>query len=192
MCAHLHGQTLNYSNLAAALGVSDNTIRNWLKLLAGAFAVRLLPPFSTNLGKRLVKAPKLYIRDSGILHALLSLESMEELHGHPAYGASWEGFALENVLAKLRPGVKASFYRDSNGSEIDLILEKGRKRLVIEFKAGTAPSITRPFLNAIKSLGSPKAIVVSRAADSYPIAKGVRAMPLRALLDSGEASEFLA
>lgn len=192
MCAHLHGQSLNYSNLAAAMGVSDNTIRNWLELLSGAFAVRLLPPFSNNLGKRLVKAPKLYIRDSGILHALLSVESMEELHGHPAYGASWEGFALENVLAKLRPGVKACYYRDSNGSEIDLILEKGRKILAVEFKAGTAPAITRPYLNAIEAMGSPKAFVVSRAAESYPIAKGVLAMPLSALLESDEASEFLA
>jgi predicted AAA+ superfamily ATPase len=192
MCAHLHGQSLNYSNLAAAMGVSDNTIRNWLELLSGAFAVRLLPPFTANFGKRLVKAPKLYIRDSGILHALLSLESMEELHGHPAYGASWEGFALENILAKLRPGVKASYYRDSNGSEIDLILEKGRKILAVEFKAGTAPTIARPFLNAIDALGNPKAIVVSRAVESYPIAKGVLAMPVSALLESDEASEFLA
>jgi predicted AAA+ superfamily ATPase len=192
MCAHLHGQSLNYSNLAAAMGVSDNTIRNWLELLSGAFAVRLLPPFTANFGKRLVKAPKLYIRDSGILHALLSLESMEELHGHPAYGASWEGFALENILAKLRPGVKASYYRDSNGSEVDLILEKGRKILAVEFKAGTAPTIARPFLNAIDALGNPKAIVVSRAVESYPIAKGVLAMPVSALLESDEASEFLA
>jgi predicted AAA+ superfamily ATPase len=112
---------------------------NWLELLAGAFAVRLLPPFSANLGKRLVKAPKLYIRDSGILHALLSLESMEDLYGHPAYGASWEGFALENVLARLRPGVKASYYRDK----------------------------------------------------TFPIAKGILAMPLRTFLDSGEATDFL-
>jgi predicted AAA+ superfamily ATPase len=191
MCAHLHGQSLNYSGLAAAMGMSDNTVRNWLELLSGAFAVRLLPPFAANLGKRLVKAPKLYIRDSGILHALLSIESMEELHGHPAYGASWEGFALENVLARLRPGIKASFYRDSNGSEIDLVLEKGHKRLAVEFKAGTAPALARPFLNAIETLGSPKAIVVSRASETYPISKGILAMPLRKILESGEASDFL-
>lgn len=191
MCAHLHGQSLNYSNLAAAMGVSDNTIRTWLDLLAGAFAVRLLPPYSANLGKRLIKAPKLYIRDPGLLHALLSIETMEELHGHPAYGASWEGFTLENVLARIRPGIKASFYRDSNGSEIDLILEKGQKRLAIEFKAGVAPTIGRPFLNALELLGNPKAIVVSRAPEAFPISKGVFAMPLREMLESGEASDFL-
>ncbi len=191
MCAHLHGQSLNFSNLAAAMGVSDNTIRNWLDLLSGAFAVRLLPPFAANLGKRLVKAPKLYIRDSGLLHALLSIETMEELHGHPAYGASWEGFALENVLARIRPGIKASFYRDSNGSEIDLILEKGQKRLAIEFKAGTSPTVTRPFLNALETLGNPKAIIVSRAPETFPVSKGIFAMPLREMLKSGLASNFL-
>jgi predicted AAA+ superfamily ATPase len=191
MCAHWHGQSLNYSGLSQALGVSDNTVRNWLDLLAGAFAVRLLPPFSGNLKKRLVKAPKLYIRDPGILHALLSVESMEELHGHPVYGASWEGFALENILANLRPGVNPSFYRDSNGSEIDLILEKGQKRLAVEFKAGTVPEMTRTSRQALEGLGNPTAIVISRAKESFPIAKDIHAMPLGEFLVSKEAAGFL-
>ncbi|HKP97815.1 MAG TPA: ATP-binding protein [Fibrobacteria bacterium] len=191
MCAHWHGQLANYSRLAASLGVTDHTVRSWLDLLANAFVIRLLPPFSANLGKRLVKAPKIYLRDSGLLHALLGLESEEDLHGHPVYGASWEGFALENVLARLRPGVRASFYRDSNGTEIDLVLEKGAQRMAAEFKAGLSPDLTRTFANALEALGSPKAFVVSRSPDAFPLAKGVLAMPLAALLESGEAREFL-
>jgi uncharacterized protein len=191
MCAHWHGQTVNYSKLAASLGVTDHTIRSWLDLLANTFVLRLLPPFAANLGKRLVKAPKIYLRDSGVLHALLSLESAEDLHGHPVYGASWEGFALENILARLRPGTNASFYRDSNGSEIDLVLERGTKRAAVEFKAGLSPEVTRPFLNALAALGSPKCFVVSRAKDAFPLAKGITAMGLVGLLESGEAKDFL-
>lgn len=191
MCAHWHGQLVNYSRLAGSLGVSDNTVRSWLELLAGAFLVRLLPPFAANFGKRLVKAPKVYLRDSGLLHALLGLDSNEELHGHPVYGASWEGFAMENILARLRPGVRASFYRDSNGTEIDLVLERGAKRMAVEFKAGLAPELTRSFANALEALGSPKAYMVSRAADAFPLGKGVTAISLVGLLESGDARDFL-
>ncbi len=191
MCAHWHGQLVNYSRLASSLGVSDHTVRSWMELLAGAFLIRMLPPFSSNLGKRLVKAPKIYLRDSGLLHGLLALESTDDLLGHPVYGASWEGFALENILARLRQGVRASFYRDSNGAEIDLVLERGTKRMAVEFKGGLSPELSRTSLGALEALGSPKAFVVSRAPDAFPMGKGVMAMPLGGLLESGEAKEFL-
>lgn len=191
MCAHWHGQLANYSRLAASLGVTDHTIRSWLDLLANAFLIRLLPPFSANLGKRLVKAPKIYLRDTGVLHALLALESADDVHGHPVYGPSWEGFALENILARMRPGVNASFYRDSNGTEVDLVLERGAKRMAVEFKAGTSPDLTRPFANALQALGSPKGFVVSRGRDAFPLAKGVTALPLTGLLESADARDFL-
>jgi len=191
MCAHWHGQLANYSRFASSLGASDHTVRSWLELLCGAFLVRLLPPYSANLGKRLVKAPKIYLRDSGLLHALLGLETMDDLLGHPVYGASWEGFALENILAHLRPGVRASFYRDSNGSEIDLILERGVKRLALELKAGMAPELTRPFFNALKDLKISQALVISRAPDAYPMGQNVSAIPLSGILESDEIRDFV-
>ncbi len=190
MCAHWHGQLVNYSKLAGSLGVTDQTIRSWLSLLSGSFMVRLLPPFSSNLGKRLIKAPKVYLRDSGLLHTLLGLETMEDIFGHPAYGASWEGHALETILSRLRPSVHASFYRDSNGCEIDLVLERGTKRLALELKAGKTPEITKPFLNAIAALNIPKTFVISRALETYPLAKNVLSVSLSSLFEAESAQDF--
>lgn len=128
MAAHCHGQLLNSSRLGESLGLKHTLVRNYLGLLEDIFMLRLLPPLHGNIKKRLVKAPKLYFRDSGILHGLLELESQNDLLGHPAVGASWEGWCLEMVLGQL-PHWRASFYRDSNGQEIDLVLERGRRRL---------------------------------------------------------------
>lgn len=173
MCAHYHGQTLNASAFGKSLGVSHTSVRKYLELLSQTFMVRILPPFEINLKKRLIKAPKVYLRDSGILHHLLGIDSFSDLLGHPIYGASWEGFALEQVLLRF-PRWKAGFYRTSDGTEMDLVLEKGGKRLGFEFKASVAPSVTKGFWNSFDSLGLNKAFVVAPVEAGYPLKENVR------------------
>ena len=138
MCAHLHGQLLNSSKLGESMGVSHHTIRSYVDMLEQSFVLRVLRPYESNLKKRLIKSPKIYIRDSGLLHALLGIESHDDLLGHPVYGASWEGWVIENVLSLL-PDWNAAFYRTSSGSEIDLILEKGNRRIGVECKGFDLP-----------------------------------------------------
>lgn len=152
MLAHHHGQILNYATLAKSLAVDGNTIKAYVELLEGAFIIRRLPAYSRNIGKRLVKSPKVYIRDSGILHALLGIPSWNDLCGHPIYGFSWESMSMENIIARLESGVHASFYRTSNGAEIDLILEKGLEQMAIEFKSNSAPKMERGFHSAVDDL----------------------------------------
>lgn len=174
MAAHCHGQPLNSSRLGGALGVSHTTVRNHLGLLQSAFMLRLLPPLRANLGKRLVKSPKLYFRDSGILHCLLELDGMDSLLGHPAFGVSWEGWCVEQITAAL-PRWRASFYRDSNGQEVDLILDRGSRRLAFEFKATLAPELTRGCRAALESLGPERTLVVCpMTGEGYDLAPGVR------------------
>lgn len=182
MLAHVHGQTLNASRLADSMGVSGHTIRKYIDLLEQTFVVRALPAWSGNVGKRLVKAPKVYIRDSGLLHALLGIETMEDLFSHPAYGASYEGFIIENILAQL-PRWQASFYRTSSGSECDLVLERAGRRIAIEIKASTTPRLSRGNWNALETLQPDSGIVISPVDDAYPLGQGVMAMPLDAALD---------
>ena len=170
MCAHQHGQLLNMSSIGQALGVSHTTIRSYFDILTQTFMLRILSPFASNLKKRLVKSPKIYLRDSGILHALLGIHNMDNLLGHPVYGASWEGIAIENILQKA-PSWSAGFYRTSAGAELDLILEKGTKKIGIEFKASLAPQVTRGFWNAIDDLKLEKVYVIAPVKESYPIHK---------------------
>jgi predicted AAA+ superfamily ATPase len=182
MVAHLHGETLNSSQLGAALGVSHTTLRSYLDLLAQTFMVRLLEPFAANTKKRLVKSPKVYIRDSGILHSLLQIDRLDDLLAHPSYGASWEGLVIENLVSAL-PGWQASFYRTAERAEIDLILERGRRRAAIECKASTAPVVSRGFWSSLDDLGITEAWVVAPVGEPYPLREGVMVTPLRALLD---------
>jgi len=186
MVAHVHGQTLNSSQLGAALGVSHTTFRSYLDLLTQTFMVRLLEPFATNEKKRIVKSPKVYLRDSGLLHSLLQIDSLDDLLAHPACGASWEGLVIENIVAAW-PGWRPSFYRTTNGAEIDLILERGRRRLAIECKASTVPVVSRGFWNALDDLGIGEAWVIAPVAEPYPLRDGVTVAPLRTLLDHSEA-----
>ncbi|MCG8603480.1 ATP-binding protein [bacterium] len=183
MCAHTHGQILNASRLGESLGVSHTTIRTYLDLLQQTFMVLLLPPCEANLKKRLVKSPKLYIRDSGILHALLEIESLDELIGHPVYGASWEGFALENILSVL-PKWNKGFYRTSSGAELDLVLTRGQKRIGVEFKASKAPHLSRGFWNAIDDLQLERTWVIAPVPDSYPVAENVEVSGLAPFLEN--------
>ena len=167
MLAHYHGQTLNGSKLAQAIGVSQPTIKRYLDILAQTYMIRLLPPYTTNIKKRLIKSPKVYLRDSGILHALLEIDNFDILLGHPVIGASWEGYCLEQILAKL-PDWRASFYRTSSGEEIDLVLERGRRKLAFEFKASMSPRVSRGFSGSLEVLRPDHTWIVAPVKESYP------------------------
>ena len=181
MLAHVHGQTLNSSQLGASLGVSHTTIRSYLDLLTQTFMVRLLEPFSTNSRKRLVKSPKVYVRDSGILHSLLQIDTLDDLLAHPVCGESWEGLVIENVVATL-PGWTPCFYRTADGAEIDLVLERGRRRIAVECKASTAPVVSRGFWTALGDLGIEEAWIVAPVSEPYPLRAGVTVAPLQVFL----------
>lgn len=172
MCAHNHGQILNQSQLGTSLGISHTTVRAYVDLLSRTFMLRLLPPLELNTRKRLVKSPRLYVRDTGILHALLDIETYDDLLGHPVFGHSWEGAVVENVLAEM-PGWRGSFYRTATGAEIDLVLEKGRRRIAVECKASTAPQPTQGFWNALEDIGAKEAWIVAPIEGSYPLKRGV-------------------
>ncbi len=177
MSAHYHGHLLNQSQLGQSLGVSHTTIRSYVALLAGTYMIRVLPPFLPNLKKRLVKSPRIYIRDSGILHALLEIETQEGLFGHPIRGASWEGFVIENVLNEM-PRWRGSFYRSATGAELDLVLERGRMRIAVECKASAAPEVRPGFWNALQDTGIGNAWIIAPVKAAYPIADNVVVSPL--------------
>lgn len=181
MLAHHHGQLLNSSSLGATLGVSHTTVRSWLDLLSQTFMIRLLEPTEVNLGKRLVKSPKVYVRDSGILHTLLEIEDADALFGHPALGSSWEGLVIENVLA-VTPDWRPSFFRTANGAELDLVLERGQRRIAIECKASTAPDVSRGFWQSLEDLEVEKAYVAAPVGEAYPLRPRVEVCPLLTLM----------
>jgi len=182
ICSHLHGQLLNSSKLGESMGVSHHTVRSYVDMLEQSFVLRVLQPYESNLKKRLIKSPKIYIRDSGILHALLGIENHNDLLGHPVYGASWEGLVIENILPLL-PNWKASFYRTSSGSEIDLILEKGNKRVAIECKGATSPNLSRGFWNAVSEVKFQEVWVIAPIKEAYPIENGVMVAPTHRLVE---------
>jgi hypothetical protein len=188
MCAHLNGQLLNSSKLGESLGVTHHTVRGYVEAMEKTFLLRVLRPLETNLKKRLVKTPKVYVRDSGMLHALLMLRSHNDLLGHPSYGASWEGFVVENVTAML-PGWKASFYRTRSGAEVDLVLERGQERIAIECKASSSPSPGRGFWRALEDISADKAFVVAPIREPFPIGNGAMAVPLGDLVNTLTSAE---
>jgi hypothetical protein len=190
MLAHIHGQLLNMASLAGALGVQSPTIRSYIDLLEGAFMVRRLVPYAANLKKRLVKSPKLYIRDSGVLHTLLNIPDRNSLLGHPIYGTSWEGFCLENILARCKRTVQASFFRTVRGAEIDLILEQGRSRVAVEFKSSSAAKPQRGFWTALKDLSVERAWIIAPIQEGYPL-QGVRVASLQEFIEAQENRDFL-
>lgn len=184
MVAHCHGQIWNATRLAASLGITSPTVKRYLDLLESTFLVRSLPPFHSNLAKRLVKAPKVYLRDSGLLHGLLGIGTWDDLHGHPILGASWEGWVIEQVLGGVPSGWKGYFYRTSAGAEIDLLIEEpgGRSRWAVEIKYSTTPVLSRGFWSALKDLGLDKGYVVCPTREPYPLSQSVTAMPVHELL----------
>lgn len=184
MLAHDQGGLLNAAKLAAGLGVSGQSVARYLDLLVDLMLVRRLPPWHANVGKRLVKSPKVYIRDAGLTHALLGLETREALLGHPVVGGSWEGFCIENLIATAPRGTEASFYRSSAGAEIDLILKLPDHQLwAIEVKRTTAPKVTRGFHIAADGLGVAERLLVYAEDREVPGQGGVRAMPLANAMD---------
>jgi len=185
MLAHNQGTLLNASRLANSLAVSAPTVTNYLGLLVDLLLVRRLPPCYANVKKRLVKSPKTYIRDSGLVHALLGIETHDELLGHPVVGASWEGFAIENLLAVAPHRARASFYRTARGAEIDLLLELGARHGIwaIEIKRGLAPKAEKGFHIALDDIRPDRAFLVYSGADRYPKGNGIEAIGLRALAE---------
>ena len=180
MLAHVQGGLLNAAPLARSLAVDGKTVARYLDLLVDLLLVRRLPPLHANVGKRLVKSPKVYVRDSGIVHALLGLDDYEAVLGHPVAGGSWEGFVLETLAGSAPERARASFYRTSAGAEIDLVLEMPGGRLwAIEIKRGLAPKLDRGFHRAREDLEPERSFVVYSGEDRYPRGEGVEAIGLR-------------
>lgn len=177
MLAHLHSQTWNASALGRSMGVGVNAVNRYRDLLAGTFMIRVLQPWFENVGKRVVKAPKVYLRDSGVLHHLLGLESMDELVRHPVYGPSWEGFALEQTLAAFGPR-QAYFWRTHRGAELDLMLLRGGRRWGFEFKCADAPRTTRSMHTVSTDLGLDHLWVVYPGDLEYTMTEKITAIPL--------------
>lgn len=180
MLAHLHGGIANESELAAGLGVTAPTVGRYLDVLEGLFALRRLRPYHANVGKRLVKAPRIYLRDAGLLHSLLSIADMDGLRGHPKVGASFEGFVIEHVLGALAlAGVAARpfYWRTHGGAEVDLLLEVGRNMVPVEVKLSGTPSVPRGLLECMKDLSCPRGFVLHGGDGEFPIGHGVKALP---------------
>ncbi len=187
MLAHYHGQVWNAAEFSRSLAVGESTARRYLDLLAATFAVRVLRPWFQNLGKRQVKAPKVFIADSGLLHALLELESDAALQHHPKVGASWEGFALDAVLHRLRAGSEECyFWRTHTGAELDLLVVRGGRRLGFEFKRSDTPEVTPSMRVALKDLGLERLDVVHPGGHTFPLASNIRAVALERILEDIE------
>lgn len=182
MLAHYHGQTWNYSEFARAFGVSDMTVRRYLDALASAMVVRLLPPWHENIARRQVRAPKVYVADTGLLHTLLGIETLEELMGHPKVGASWEGLALEEIARRLGAAPDQRwFWATHGGAELDLLIVRGGRRLGFEVKRTSAPRLTPSMRIALRDLKLDELVVVHAGRDTFPMAPGIRAIPLARL-----------
>jgi predicted AAA+ superfamily ATPase len=182
MLAHYHGQTWNASELARSMGLSDKTVRSYLDILTGTFIVRQLQPWYENIGKRQVKSPKIYIRDSGLLHTLLSLPEMHDLMGHPRIGASWEGFVIEQVLRVLQPS-EAYFWATHTGAELDLLFFHKGRRYAFEVKLNEAPTITRSMRSALEDLGLAHLWVIYPGLKAYPVHSRITVWPFTQLAD---------
>lgn len=186
MLAHYHGNVWSAADPARSLGVSEPTVRRYLDLLAGLFLVRQLPPWHQNLGKRQVKSPKLYVRDSGLLHQLLGIGSDRELLVHPGAGASWEGFAIEEALTVVEPD-EAYFWATHQGAELDLLLFVGGRRIGVEVKRVDAPRVTPSMRIAMEDLRLERLVVVYPGGRAYRLGEGMDAVPLAALADGPES-----
>ncbi len=170
LLAHYHGQTINYSKLAGLMDLSIPTLKKYLMLLEQTFMIRLLHPTEVNIKKRLARTPKLYLRDSGILHALLDIDDFDHLLAHPSMGSSWEGFCVEHVIAKL-PGWHPSFLRTSNGAEVDLVMQKGARTLFFEFKISKAPKLQRGFSELVNDVQPEHSFVLAPVEEHYLLKK---------------------
>ena len=175
MLAHSTGQVINKNNLSNSLGISQPTVTSYIDLLENTFMVRTLQPCHINLKKRMVKSPKVFVRDSGIIHSLLNITNHNDLLGHPVYGLSWESYAMEQIISSLSQWTP-SFYRTSNGSEIDLILEKGQYRLAVKFKINPSQKPGAGFYNGLRDLSINEAFIVCPLPENeiYPVGNNIR------------------
>ncbi len=184
MLAHYHGQVWNSAEFARAFGVAATTVRRYLDLLADGLVVRLVQPWHENISKRQVKSPKVYFDDPGLLHALLGIGTAEDLEGHPKVGASWEGFVLQEVLARLGARQEETFFWATHtGAELDLLVVRGSHRLGFEVKRSTSPKITRSAHSALETLGLDRLDIVHAGEHTFPLSDRVRAVALNSLLD---------
>lgn len=177
MLSHLHGQTWNASDLGRSMGLSDKTVRHYLDILTGTYMVRQLQPWHENLKKRQVKSPKVYLRDTGLLHSLLNIPGMEDLWAHPRLGASWEGFCLEQVVAVLNTQ-EVYFWATQGGAELDLLFFSGGKRFGVEFKFNEAPKVTKSMQSALTDLSLAHLWVVYPGTVRYAAHEKITMMPL--------------
>ena len=182
MVSHYHGQTLNLSELGRSFGVSDHTIRRYLEILSGTFMIRLLPPWHASVGKRLVKAPKLYIRDSGLFHALHTISSPVHLQSHPKLGASWEGFAMEQAIHLMGVG-HPYFWRTHTGAELDLVWQARGALWGMEFKYQDAPRMTKSIRAVLGDLPLQHLWIVYPGADRYQLDEAVSVLPVTEIAD---------
>lgn len=173
MTAHNHGQTLNSSKLSESLGVSNVTVRKYIDILESTYMLRLLKPYETNLKKRLIKSPKTYIRDSGILNKLLDINNFNSLLGHPVFGNSWEGIVIENILTHFN-NFNSAFYKTQDGSEIDLIIYNEHFKFAIECKSSMSPKTTKGFWISIEDIKPDKAYIAAPVDSPYPLAENVQ------------------
>jgi hypothetical protein len=186
MLAHNQGQLLNAARLAASLGVSGQTVARYLDIMVDLLLVRRLRPWAANAGKRLVRSPKVYVRDSGVAHALLGIADREDLLGHPVAGESWEGFVIENLVASAPPGTEAWFYRSSAGAEIDLTLQLGARDLwAVEVKRSLSPTPSRGFHVACDDVKATRRLLVYPGTDPYRLKGDVEVVPLTAVVYGG-------
>jgi len=176
MLAHNQGELLDQSKLASALAISGQTVGRYIDLLCDLMLVRRLPAWSGNVGKRLIRSPKVYVRDSGLVHALLGLTTLDAVLSHPVAGSSWEGFVIEQLIAAA-PTAQASFYRTSNGAEVDLVLEfRSGETWIAEIKRSSAPTVSKGFFTAASDLGAVRKLLVAPVEQSYPMKDGIEVM----------------
>lgn len=184
MLAHTQGQVINFAKLASSLDISGHTIKHYIDILEQTFVIRVLKPYYSNEKKRLIKSPKVYIRDTGLLHTLLRIETINELLGHPVIGSSFETLVIENIVQHF-PRYEVSFYRDSSGNEVDLVLVKGMRKIVIEIKASTTPKVGKGFWNAVKFLKPDEMWIIAQVDSSYPGKDGLKITNLDLFLKEG-------
>jgi predicted AAA+ superfamily ATPase len=190
MVAHYHGQIWNASEFARSFGVADTTIRRYLDVMISTYVIRQLLPFSENLAKRQIKSPKVFIADSGLLHALLNLRDRVDLDGHPKVGASWEGFAVDAVIRRLEaPAEDCYFWGTHSGAELDLLVVRGRHRLGFEFKRTVAPKVTRSMRQAIKDLNLERLDVIHAGESTFPLTDKIRAVAFTQLTEELESKK---
>jgi len=192
MLSHYHGQIINYAEVARSFGISDMTVRKYIEILVGTFMVRILPPWYLNIGKRLVKRPKIFLRDSGLFHSLMGIETLNQLYSHNKLGASWEGFALECICRSIgKRDQEFYFWNIHSGAELDLFWQYGGKNWGVEFKYADAPRLTKSMKIALKNLELEHLWVVYPGKETYKLSENITAVPLKDIPEDGKGTLFV-